>query len=45
MTGSGIQDQKQIAEAVRIRKIPAAQLMNTRTEWNYVRIPRATSVE
>ena len=36
---------RQIAEAVRVRKIPAAQLMNTRTEWNYVRIPRATLVE
>jgi hypothetical protein len=32
---------RQIAESVRISKVPEAKLMNTREEWNFFQLPRA----
>ena len=31
---------RQISEAVRINNTPQEQLINNRTEWNYVQFPR-----
>ena len=33
---------RQITEAVNIRNTPSDKLLNTKKEWNYVSIPRAT---
>jgi hypothetical protein len=32
---------RQIAESVRISKVPEGKLMNTREEWNFFQLPRA----
>ena len=32
---------RQILEAVRIRKVPGEKLMNSKSEWNSARVPRA----
>jgi hypothetical protein len=32
---------RQIAEIVRISKVPEGKLINTREEWNFFQLPRA----
>ena len=36
---------RQITEAVLINKAQPGQLINTKNEWNYIRIPRAIITE
>ena len=31
---------RQIAESVRINRVPKGSLINTKKEWNYVKLPR-----
>ena len=43
LTGSYSNDAmlRQISEGVRIDQVPEGPLMNSKNEWNYIRVPRA----